>query len=226
MQLQVSKFTIHEEKLAYKRFLKLWHRKVEFPDGRVIDWDSVGESSNGPHFCVIFPYDTKTGTVRVIQEYWQGVNEMGFSLAAGGFDGGKHANMRECARRELLEEARLEVSENALVDLVEEMGRVGIEEGGISTREKEEGQGVQDSIKRFGIPELKWSRNRFVPYICIDATPDLEKRAERDAEELIHVCDVTLAEWNQLILAGKVGLTSVQTTLMAVEYLKRNGIIL
>lgn len=52
---------------------------------------------------------------------------------------------------------------------------------------------------------------------------DDNELAKRDAEELIEIFDVSLDEWQKLILQGKVALPSVQTTLMARDYLDRNG---
>ena len=206
-------FKVHEEKLVSKRFLKYWHRKVEFPDGRVIDWDCVGESSPGPHFCVIFPYNSQTRKIRIIREYWQGTNEMGYSLASGGFDSKKHKSIGDCARMELLEEARLTISEEKLIPLIVKKNDESIESF------------LFDSTNTFGIAELKWSRNRFIPFVCIDAQEDNENLGVLDDEELIHVQDIGLEEWNKLILEGKVALPSVQTTLMALDYLQNQKII-
>ena len=47
-----------------------------------------------------------------------------------------------------------------------------------------------------------------------------------DEEELIHIEDMGLDEWNELILKGKVALPSVQTTLMALSYLRNNKVII
>ena len=54
-----DQYPILEEKIAYKRFLKVWHRRVQFPDQQ-IDWDIVGHSTQNPTFATVFPYDTKT----------------------------------------------------------------------------------------------------------------------------------------------------------------------
>jgi hypothetical protein len=209
-------FIIHEERLAFKRYLKLWHRRIEFPDGRIIDWDCIGEASPGPHFCVVFPYNSQTRKVRVIREYWQGINEMGYSLASGGFDEKKHKSIRECARFELLEEARLIISEENLIPLIEH--RIDESLALNST--------ISDTTQVYGIAELKWSRNRFIPFVCIDAAEDKDMQGVLDEEELIHLEDMGLDEWNELILKGKVALPSVQTTLMALSYLRNNKVII
>jgi hypothetical protein len=35
----MEQFEILEERLAYKRYLSLWNRRIRFPDQKVIDWD-------------------------------------------------------------------------------------------------------------------------------------------------------------------------------------------
>ena len=83
-------FQVKEHKVAYKRFLQLNQLKVLFPNNKLIDWDVVGNTTAGPHFCTVFPYNSKDKTVRIIREYAQGPNEMVYSLVAGGFDVNKH----------------------------------------------------------------------------------------------------------------------------------------
>ena len=56
---------------------------------------------------------------------------------------------------------------------------------------------TKDTIHAYGVAELKWSRSRFIPFVCVDAVPDDNTSAARDAEELIHVHDLSLANWNQ-----------------------------
>jgi NUDIX domain len=126
-----QEFKILDESLACKRFLSLWHRTIQFPDGRQIEWDSVGQSRKGPHFTVIFPFFKSTQKVRIISEYCQGLNQLRYSLPSGGYED-KHDSIVDCARQELREEAHLIAGE--MVSLMDE----GDE----------------------GIPELKWSRNR------------------------------------------------------------------
>jgi hypothetical protein len=149
-------FTILKEELAFKRYLKLWHRKVQYPDGRIFDWDVVGVNSTGPHFCVVFPYNTKTKTVRVLREYSQGPNEMKFTLVAGGFDSKKHKDMLDVAKNELSEEAGLK--EGNMICLLD--------------------------VKSRGIAELKWGLNHFLPFLCLDPLNDLDPK-KRDEEGLI-----------------------------------------
>jgi hypothetical protein len=194
-------FKILKEELVYKRYLQVWNRSVQYPDGRIFDWDVVGQNNCGPHFCVVFPYDTKQKTVRVLQEYSQGPNELKYTLIAGGFDPKKHSCMLDCVRDELSEEAHLKGGN--VICLLQEKDR--------------------------GISELKWGCNHFLPYICIDPDYDVIPK-ERDPEglryllELIMFEDITISEFYQLILHGKLMLPSVQTGIMALEWLKVNDL--
>ncbi|KAJ3301934.1 hypothetical protein HDV03_005555 [Kappamyces sp. JEL0829] len=136
---------------------------------------------------------------------------MCYTLASGGFDPKKHDGILQCAEQELLEEARLRV---AVVGTAPDQFQAGV-----STLVP-----LVPVNGNPGIPELKWSRNRFIPFVALDGTHDPDG-GERDAEELIEIHDLSLEAWNQLILEGKVMPTAVQTTLMAVDWLKRNQLL-
>ena len=187
-----NEFLIQSEELVYKRFLKTWNRRVQYPNGRIFDWDIVGQPGTGPHFATVFPYFQTTKTIRLLQEYCQGTNQMLYTLVAGGFDDKKHKSIRETAMCEMEEEARLKGGK--MVCLMDE--------------------------ESFGISELKWSRNRFIPFICIDPIESLE--AKRDPEELIVFRDVSIQEFNDIIQRGEMMLPSVQTGIMALNWLQLN----
>ena len=114
-------------------------------------------------------------------------------MPAGGFDASKHETIHQTAIHELSEEAHLF--------------------NGTWTRLIPE--------DRSGVAELKWSRNTFVPFVVLDAEQD-ELPRSRDAEEFIQILDVTLEELNEIILNGYMLPPSVQTCLMALDWLKRN----
>lgn len=76
-----------------------------------------------------------------------------------------------------------------------------------------------------GISELKWGRNKFVPYLCIDPVVDPEPRARDDEEWMEIVPDVPLKDFKRYITRGEVMLPSVQTAWMALEYLAENNFI-
>jgi hypothetical protein len=78
---------------------------------------------------------------------------MAYSLVAGGFDPKKHTSIRQTAQFELSEEAHLK--DGQWIPLIDE--------------------------KSQGLPELKWSRNLFMPYLVLDPTQDLNPK-DRDPE--------------------------------------------
>ena len=67
---------------------------------------------------------------------------------------------------------------------------------------------------------MKWSMNRFIPFICIDpgVTSDEDLR---DEEEFILTQDVSLQEFKSLMLRGEMMLPSVQCGIMALDYIER-----
>lgn len=72
------------------------------------------------------------------------------------------------------------------------------------------------------IAELKWSTNRFVPFLVLDPHADPHPRP-RDAEEAIVVVEMTLPETEEVIAQGRMMLPAVQTYLMGKRYLLQNG---
>lgn len=73
-----------------------------------------------------------------------------------------------------------------------------------------------------GIGEVKWCRNRFIPFICLDPIAS-EKPEERDAEEYIDIYrDITLEKLEEIMASGEMMLPSVQTAFMALKYIKDN----
>ncbi len=92
----------------------------------------------------------------LLYEYSQGPNAMCHTLVAGGFDPKKHASILDTAKQELSEEARLKGGE--WIPLL-----------------------PMDSQ---GVPELKWSRNQFMPFLVLDPEPDTNP-LERDLEGIV-----------------------------------------
>ncbi|EGF83781.1 hypothetical protein BATDEDRAFT_21249 [Batrachochytrium dendrobatidis JAM81] len=188
---------IVSEQQTYKRFLTVWSRQVQSPDGRVIDWDVAGHGTQAPAFATVFPYNSKKKTVRLLVEYAQGPNVMAYTFAAGGFDAKKHKNsIQDTAESELSEEAKLR--------------------GGKWIR--------LIPPDHDGIPELKWSRNKFVPFLVIDPEDDIAPLS-CDTEEYIEPLDISLDTLHTYILQGLVMLPSVQTALMATDWLRKNEYI-
>ncbi|CAO3630059.1 unnamed protein product [Cunninghamella echinulata] len=149
------------ETISHKRniyiYIYLWNRQTQFKNGRIIEWDVVGHHTPYPTFVVVFTYDTAKKTTCILKEYAQGTNEIKYTCVAGSVDRRKHQSPLDSAKHELSEEARLKNGEWICL-LPEE--------------------------QKDGISELKWGRNRFVPYLCINPERD-DQPKQRDLEECI-----------------------------------------
>ena len=80
------------------------------------------------------------GQVTLLREHCQGPNAMMFVLPTGGYDARRHGGREACARAELSEEAHLA--------------------GGAWEALLPAGHA--------GLAEVKWSPNRFTPFLCVD----------------------------------------------------------
>jgi len=190
--------TILKDDIVHKRYITVWNRTTRFDDGREIQWDVVGHDIPLPTFVTVFTFDTATKTTCILKEYVQGTNEVKYTCTAGAIDRRKHKSQLETAQYELSEEAHLKGGR--LISLL-------------------------PSSQPEGISELKWSKNRFVPYICINPVLD-DNPKERDAEEYIEIVrDVSIDDFTQMVMRGEVMLPSVQTGWMAIEWLKENKYI-
>ncbi len=55
-----STFKITQQQPVYKRYLAVFDRHVEFPNGQIIKWDVVGHSFNeSAQFVCVLPYNSK-----------------------------------------------------------------------------------------------------------------------------------------------------------------------
>ena len=144
------------------------------------------------YFTLSIAFHTASSTFTMIREYCQGVNSLRYAWAGGKWEPEKTHDLLDSAKAELSEEAHLSGGE--WISLLPEGNE--------------------------GIAELKWSSNRFSPYLVIDPVHD-PKPGQQDAEEYIkiqrHVPIRQLRDW---ILAGEVMLPSVQAALMAIDWLK------
>ncbi|KAI8051846.1 hypothetical protein BDF21DRAFT_468639 [Thamnidium elegans] len=191
---------IVKETVSHKRYITVWNRTTEFEDGRVIEWDVVGHDTPYPTFVVVFTFDIKKQTTCILKEYAQGTNEIKYTCVAGSYDRRKHNSVLEAAQHELSEEARLKQGE--WINL------------------------LPANHSKDGISELKWGKNRFIPYLCLNPTKD-ENPMERDAEEYIQVVsDVPINDLEDFITSGEMMLPSVQTSWMALAYLRKNSLLL
>ncbi|GAN10232.1 conserved hypothetical protein [Mucor ambiguus] len=190
---------IVSQEILHKRYITVWNRTTEFEDGRVIQWDVVGHSTPEPTFCVVFAFDTKTKTACILKEFAQGTNEIKYTCVAGSYDRQKHASITEAAQHELSEEAFLTGGE--WINL------------------------LPSDYNEAGVSELKWGKNRFVPFLCLDPVKDKSPMA-RDAEEYIEVVhDVTIKDLKKFITRAEMMLPSVQTCWMALSYLEEHDLL-
>ncbi|KAI8987732.1 hypothetical protein BDF20DRAFT_910293 [Mycotypha africana] len=191
--------TILSERVAHKRYITVWDRTTQFDDGRIIQWDIVGHDSPYPTFVVVFTYNTKTKTTCLLKEYVQGTNEIKYTCVAGSYDRRKHRYIEETVEHELSEEARLKGG--TYINL------------------------LPKTHSPDGISELKWGKNRFIPFLCLDPVKDDTPMA-RDAEEYMEVVhDVAVDELRNIITRAEMMLPSVQTSWMALEYLKEQNLL-
>lgn len=91
----------------------------------------------------------------MIREYSHGLHTMIYSLPAGGYDKSKHLKMIDCVKQELSEEVKL-----FKLIIVKKNDIQAHLKGGEIIRL------IPDDHP--GIPEVKWCKNRFTPFLVID----------------------------------------------------------
>jgi len=191
-------FPIISEQIVYKRYICVTDRVVEFPNGDHIKWDIVGHAFNDSNiFVCVFPFDSKTKTVTIIKEYAQATNAMHFGFPCGHFDRHHHKDYLEAAQHELSEESQLKGGK--WVDLLPK--------------------------GHPGVMEVKWCKNRFIPFLVIDPEHDANP-LPKDKEEYIEVVrNVPIGKLKELVFNGEMMLHSSQTTFMALNYLEQNHLL-
>ncbi|KAG2437775.1 hypothetical protein HYH02_011150 [Chlamydomonas schloesseri] len=201
-----NRFEVKEDRAVHKRYMTMFDRTVEFTSEsgqtQTVQYDVVGHPQCSFVSAVAFPFHPATSTspaqVTLVREYAQGPNALMYTLPCGGFEPKRHANLRECAVAEMREEAMLVGGE--VVDLLPE--------------------------DHPGQSELKWSRNRFKPFLFIDPQPDTSGHAERDAEEhTIQVMRVTIPELHDIIRTGQLMMLSVYAAFLSLEVLRERKLI-
>ncbi|KAG2451992.1 hypothetical protein HYH02_003763 [Chlamydomonas schloesseri] len=197
---------VKEDRLVHRRYMAMYDRSVQFTSttgqSHTVQYDVVGNPHLDFRFSVAFPFHPATATspaqVTLVREYAQGPNALMFTLPCGGFDPRRHTSLRHCAIAEMREEAMLVGGE--VVDLLPE--------------------------DHPGQSELKWSRNKFKPFLFINPRFDPSGCASRDEEELtIEVVRVTIPELYGIILGGQMMLPSVFATFLALEALKARKLL-
>ena len=195
------KFVIVGEEIKFARYLTFYNQTVRFPattetpQGEEHEFDIIGHPRANFHFCVTFPFHPaasgrwQDGHVTLVREYCQGINELVYCLPTGAFDPRKHKTYEDCATAELSEEAHLKGGK--LLKLLE--------------------QGV-------AVPEVKWCRNKFTPFIVI--APEVDSApGQRDKEEFIQIVRVSIPELKKIMRSGEMLLPSVTTCWWALEHL-------
>ncbi|KAG1665097.1 hypothetical protein FOA52_007788 [Chlamydomonas sp. UWO 241] len=224
------------EKQVYGRYLSVYDRQVEFTneatgDTNTVDYDVVGHPKCDFFFTVVFPFhpakDGKPAQVTLISEYCQGPNAMGYCLPSGQYDPKKHASIEDAARWELSEEALLTGGE--VVRLIEEdhpgCWQKSAPPSSAPCSHGHRHRAEAAATLQPGMVEVKWCRNRFVPFLVISPTDDPNPRA-RDAEEhLMHVHRVDYSEFLRLITSGNMMLPSIATAFLGMRELKRRGLL-
>lgn len=98
-------YEVLEENILYSRWRILYQRLVRTPNGKVIDFDVVGQKGAGT--AIIFAWDSSTKTATLCREYNPGPNQVLNGLAAGLIEDKHDSDARIAAEHELEEELHL-----------------------------------------------------------------------------------------------------------------------
>jgi hypothetical protein len=191
-------FRIVSERVAHSRYIDVLDRVVEYPNGEQHSFDIASSRNSGNLFVTVFPFRLSDNTVHLIKEFCQGAlpaNSLCYTLPCGGYDQRKHESVEDAALAELSEE--LQMKTKTLIRLI--------------------------PPDHPGLLEVKWCRNRFIPFLALDIFPDPQPAA-LDAEEYIEKLDgVSFADCKKIISNGEMLLPSGITCFMAMEYLQNHG---
>jgi len=200
-------FRVVAESVAYKRYLTVFDRTVEFPapadaaPGAArarFAYDVVGHPRAQCHFVAVLPFHSgPEAAVTLVREFAQGPNALVWSLPAGGVDPARHASLEDTAAAELSEECHM--LPGTLVRLTPDTHP--------------------------GFLETKWCCNRYTPYLCIDPVPDPAPGA-RDAEEsAMTIHRVPLSRLEELLYGDDVLPPTVITVQLALRELRKRGLL-
>lgn len=90
-----NEFTIVSESKVYSRYLHVFNRRVQYPDGNVHEFDVCGHPKSQYMFAVVFPFNTRTRRVTVVREFSQGCGKPMFCFPSGGWEPTKHNSLDE-----------------------------------------------------------------------------------------------------------------------------------
>ena len=217
--------SVARETIAYKRYLAVYDRTVEFasPDDDDADgeeekkktisikYDIVGHPRSGFRFVAVLPFHSATKEFTICREYIQSVNASGVTVPTGGHEPEKHGeDIANAAKAEMNEEAKL--VGGTLVNLMEKK----------SENERDRKVGEEE-----GFIETKWCRNKFVPFLCVDPREVEEgQEGKLDVEEFaLETFRVSLKELKRMMYSGEMMLPSIITCQMSLDYLVKSGLI-
>jgi hypothetical protein len=213
-------FQIVSEKVIHQRYLTVYDTQVQFPPSNSastaqtpplsLHFDLVGHPQANFQYAVTFPFhphplhpsDWRKGQVTLLREYAQGVNQLVYCLPTGAYDPRKHSTLLDCAKAELSEEALLRSPHTNTSSW----------------------HCLLESNDSPGIIEVKWCKNRFLPFIVVDAELD-PRPGNRDKEEVfMEVMRVSVEEAKRLARSGEMLLPSVATIYLAIDWLESRNL--
>lgn len=90
-----NEFTIVGESKVYSRYLHVFNRRVQYPDGNIHEFDVCGHPKSQYMFAVVFPFNTRTRKATVVREFSQGCGKTMFCFPSGGWEPKKHDSLEE-----------------------------------------------------------------------------------------------------------------------------------
>lgn len=220
---QQPNFNIVSEKVIHQRYLTVYDTEVQFLSSNSsstaqtsppsLHFDLVGHPQANFQYAVTFPFhphplhpsDWRKGQVTLLREYAQGVNQLQYCLPTGAYDPRKHSTILDCAKAELSEEALLRSSPTI-------------------TPPSSSWHSLLESDDSPGIIEVKWCKNRFLPFIVVDPEQDPEPGSRDKEEVFMEVMKVSVEEAKRLARSGEMLLPSVATVYLAIDWLESRNI--
>jgi len=190
-------FRIVSDEVVYSRWRKILRRIVEFPNGKVVDYDVIDEKSQGG--VTIFAWNSKTKRATLVKEYNPGCHRRLYGTAAGLIEE-KHEN---CGNNDVAKWA-------AQCELEEECHL----KGGTWYRLTSEGSTV---------PMTKYDVTEITPYLVIDAQYVEDAKSLDDEEDIEIITNTTIDEIFGLIKNGKMNLVGAFASMLAIEKLRELG---
>jgi ADP-ribose pyrophosphatase YjhB (NUDIX family) len=206
---------IVDEKVAYRRYATVFERTVQYPDGRHVTYDILGQPAVQSASVLVFPFDTQSKTCYVIREYCPGPNRVLYGFPAGMVET-KHESMEAAARAELSEEAHLRCAQ--LIDLT---AQAAVWERSFEVPNTE--SDAENCLRGFFAD--KYSRNVCKMYLALNPEPDGHP-GSMDAEELIEqVGAVRVPQLEAWLWSGQMTMPHMLLAMCALTYLRQRGML-